>query len=182
VATSDDSLEAAARLKAAMVMFADRSWKGRMPQIEKWRARFEELHGEVPPPPLICDFVYCHGDEAIAAERGPAYIASYLESVLEHYEIMGDHFAQTKGYEAYAGAAGALRRVGATGFLEGFLDATCHGTPAQIIARYRDRWELMGGFEAAPAFRFGGIPFAEAEASMRLFAAEVLPELKSWEQ
>jgi len=182
VATSDDSLEAAARLKAAMVMFADRSWKGRMPQIEKWRARFEELHGEVPPPPLICDFVYCHGDEAIAAERGPAYIASYLESVLEHYEIMGDHFAQTKGYEAYAGAAGALRRMGTTGFLEGFLDATCHGTPAQIIARYRDRWELMGGFEAAPAFRFGGIPFAEAEASMRLFAAEVLPELKSWEQ
>ena len=37
-----------------------------------------------------------------------------------------------------------------------------------------------GPFEAAPAFRFGGVPYEEAEASMRLFAAEVLPVLKSW--
>ena len=43
-----------------------------------------------------------------------------------------------KGYEAYAGAAGALRRMGATGFLEGFLDATAHGTPEQVIEKYRD--------------------------------------------
>jgi hypothetical protein len=49
-----------------------------------------------------------------------------------------------------------------------------------VVAKYRARWELLGPFEAAPAFRFGGIPYEEAEASMRLFAAEVLPELKSW--
>ena len=88
--------------------------------------------------------------------------------------------AETKGYEAYASAAGALQRMGMSGFLEGFLDATAHGTPEQVIAKYRERWELLGPFEAAPAFRFGGIPYEEAEASMRLFAAEVLPELKSW--
>jgi hypothetical protein len=93
---------------------------------------------------------------------------------------MGDHFEGIKGYEAYAGAAGALRRMGSTGFLDGFLDATCHGTPQQIIDRYRARWDLIGPFEAAPAFRFGGIPFDEAAASMRLFASEVLPELHSW--
>jgi len=180
VATSEDSLDAAARLGAAMVMFADRSWKSRLPSVEKWRALFRELNGTEPPPPLICDFVYCHGDADVAAERGPAYIATYLESVLEHYEIMGDHFEGMKGYDAYATAAGALRRMGTTGFLGGFLDATAHGTPEQIIATYRTRWELLGPFEAAPAFRFGGIPFDEAEASMRLFAAEVLPELASW--
>jgi alkanesulfonate monooxygenase SsuD/methylene tetrahydromethanopterin reductase-like flavin-dependent oxidoreductase (luciferase family) len=180
VATSDDSLEAAARLKAAMVMFADRSWKGRLPAVEKWRAMFGEFHDAEPPPPLICDFVYCHTDPDVAAERGPGYIATYLESVLEHYEIMSDHFEHTKGYEAYAGAAGALRRMGTTGFLEGFLDATAHGTPEQVIEKYRARWELLGPFEAAPAFRFGGIPYDEAEASMRLFAQQVMPELKSW--
>ena len=180
VATSDDSIEAAARLRAAMVMFADRSWKGRLPSVLKWRELYEQFHGEAPPPPLICDFVYCHTDQDVAAERGPQYIASYLESVLEHYEIMGDHFQGTEGYAAYAAAAGALKRMGSTGFLEGFLDATAHGTPEQIIAKYRARWELLGPFEAAPSFRFGGIPFEQAEASMRLFAAEVLPELKSW--
>jgi alkanesulfonate monooxygenase SsuD/methylene tetrahydromethanopterin reductase-like flavin-dependent oxidoreductase (luciferase family) len=180
VATSDDSLEAAARLKAAMVMFADRSWKGRLPAIEKWRSMYREFNGAEPPSPLICDFVYCHPDADVAAERGPRYIATYLESVLEHYEIMSDHFAATKGYDAYASAAGALRRMGASGFLGGFLDATAHGNPEEVVAKYRARWELLGPFEAAPAFRFGGIPYEEAEASMRLFAAEVLPELKSW--
>lgn len=180
VASSDDSVEAAAKLKAAMVMFADRSWKSRLPSIEKWRAMYSELHGESPPPPLICDFVYCHPDAAVASQRGKGYIATYLESVLEHYEIMGHHFEGMAGYEAYAGAAGVLRRVGATGFLEGFLDATAHGTPEAVLEKYRARWELLGPFEAAPAFRFGGIAFEEAEASMRLFAAEVLPVLKTW--
>jgi alkanesulfonate monooxygenase SsuD/methylene tetrahydromethanopterin reductase-like flavin-dependent oxidoreductase (luciferase family) len=180
VATSEDSLEAAA-LKAAMVMFADRSWKSRLPSIETWRSLFLEFHGEAPPPPLICDFVYCHEDADVAAERGSRYIATYLESVLEHYEIMGDHFQGMKGYDAYASAAGALRRMGESGFLNGFLDATAHGTPEQVIEKYRARRELLGPFEAAPAFRFGGIPFEEADASMRLFAAEVLPVLQSWD-
>jgi hypothetical protein len=30
------------------------------------------------------------------------------------------------------------------------------------------------------AFRFGGIPYEKAEASLQLFAKEVLPVLKSW--
>jgi alkanesulfonate monooxygenase SsuD/methylene tetrahydromethanopterin reductase-like flavin-dependent oxidoreductase (luciferase family) len=181
VASSDDSVEAAARLKAAMVMFADRSWSARLPSIERWRSLYREFHpGAEPPPPLVCDFVYCHADADTAAERGPQYMATYLESVLEHYEIMGDHFAGLKGYDAYAKAAGALKRMGSTGFLNGFLDATAYGTPEQIIAAYRARWDLLGPFEAAPAFRFGGIPYDECEASMRLFATEVLPELRSW--
>ena len=180
VATSEDSLEAAARLRAAMVMFADRRWSSRLPQIETWRTRYRDLHGEEPPPPLLCDFVYCHEDADVAAEVGPRHLATYLESVLEHYEVMGDHFEGMKGYEAYAGAAGVLRRMGSTGFLDGFLDATCYGTPGQIVDKYRARWELLGPFEAAPAFRFGGLDPSAVEASLRLFAAEVLPELKSW--
>ena len=181
VASSDDSLDAAARIGGAMVMFADKSWARRVPSIERWRELFREHNGIEPPPPLICDFVYCHEDGDVAAERGVRYIATYLESVLEHYEIMGDHFRHTAGYEAYASAAETLQRIGSSGFLDGFLEATAHGTPAQVLDTYRARWELIGGFEAAPSFRFGGIPYDEAEASLRLFAAEVLPELRRWE-
>ena len=181
VASSDDSIEAAARLRASMVMFSDRRWESRLPSIEKWRDMYRDFHAEDPPPPLICDFVYCTADAGEAEAHGPTYIATYLESVLEHYEVMGEHFEGLKGYEAYAGAAPVLRRVGLTGFLDGFLAATCYGTPDQILEKYRARRELLGPFEAAPAFRFGGVPFAEAEASLRLFAAEVLPELKRWE-
>jgi len=73
-----------------------------------------------------------------------------------------------------------LNRVGMTGLLDGFLSATCYGTPEQIIEKYHARRELIGDFEAAPAFRFGGIPFDEAKASLTLFANEVVPELKRW--
>src|SRR3954453_5022025 len=121
VASSDDSIEAAAQLKAAMVMFSDRRWESRLPSIEKWRDMSRDLHREEPPPPLICDFVYCTPDAETAAAKGPGYIAAYLDSMVEHYEIMGDHFESTKGYEAYPDASAVLKRGGMTGFLDGFL-------------------------------------------------------------
>ena len=43
VASSDDSVEAAARLKARMTMFSDRSWKARLPSVERWRDLYREL-------------------------------------------------------------------------------------------------------------------------------------------
>ena len=40
--------------------------------------------------------------------------------------------------------------------------------------------KLLGSFELATTFRFGGIPYAKAEDSIRLFGKEVLPVLKTW--
>ena len=37
-------------------------------------------------------------------------------------------------------------------------------------------------FELDTAFRFGGIPYPTAEASLKLFAKEVLPVLQSWKR
>jgi len=180
VASSDDSVESAARLGARMVMFADRSWTARMPSITRWRELFKEFHGVDAPPPMTADFCYCHTDADVAKERATQYMGTYLASVLEHYEVMGDHFAETEGYDAYAKAAEVLRKVGESGFLDGFMDASAYGTPDQIIEQFAARRELLGEFELATNFRFGGIPFEEADESMRLFAAEVLPELQSW--
>jgi alkanesulfonate monooxygenase SsuD/methylene tetrahydromethanopterin reductase-like flavin-dependent oxidoreductase (luciferase family) len=180
VASSDDSIESAARLAGRMVMFADKSWDKRLPSINRWRDLFTEYHGVTAPPPMTCDFTYVHPDADVAKDRAERYLASYLESILEHYEIMGDHFAVTKGYDAYASAAETLKRIGAEGFLRGFLKAAAHGTPDALLQQYSDRRELIGDFELCTAFRFGGIPFDQAEASMRLFAAEVLPVLKTW--
>ena len=44
VASSDDSIEAAARLKARMTMFSDRSWASRKPSIDRWA----DLYRDVP--------------------------------------------------------------------------------------------------------------------------------------
>ena len=43
-------------------------------------------------------------------------MGTYRGSLLEHYEVMGDHFAVTGVYDAYAETAEVLRRVGESGF------------------------------------------------------------------
>lgn len=181
VASSDDSIESAARFGGRLMMFADRSWNARFPSVQRYRTLFEEFHGEPAPIPLTCDFVLCTADEDQAREKAVRYMGTYLGSLLEHYEVMGDHFAVTDGYDAYARAAEVLRRIGESGFLKGFMEAGAWGTPDQVLETLRTRRELLGPFELASAFRFGGIPFEEAEASMRLYAEEVLPVLKSWD-
>ena len=180
VANSPDSIEAAARIGARMIMFSEARWEKRVPAIEKWRLRYQEETGQAPPPPMTADFCFCHPDADYAKEAGERYQAAYLLSLLEHYEMMGDHFARTKGYDAYGKQAEALNKIGFDGFLAGLLRANAYGTPEQILAKFEERRDIIGPFELATCFRFGGIPIEEAEASMRLFAEEVLPVIKPW--
>jgi len=181
VASSDDSIESAARLRGRMVMFADRTWEHRLPSVEKHRRRYLELHGTAAPPPMTCDFCFCTADRAQAEERATQYLGTYLDSILEHYEIMGDHFKTTKGYAAYADAAKGLNKMGKEGFVKSFMGATSWGTPDRVLQTLDARRALLGNFELATSFRFGGIPYDEAEASLRLFAAEVMPVVKGWQ-
>ncbi len=148
---------------------------------ETYRRRFQEIHGVEAPPLMTADFCLCMPDADEAREKAHKYMGTYLGSLLEHYEVMGDHFAVTEGYDAYAKAAEVLRRVGESGFLDMFMSATAWGTPDQILATLEQRRELIGPFEYTTAFRYGGIPYDEARASMQLFGEEVLPVIQSWD-
>ena len=180
VSNSDDSVDACARIGGRMIMFAETDWRKRMPSIERHRTQFRALHDSEAAPPLIADFTYCHEDPDLARERGEEYLASYLASILEHYELMGDHLAKTKGYERYGKQAETLREIGFEKYVQGFLASNAYGTPDQIIEMLRARYDIVGPFDMATCFRFGGVPFAEAKASMDLFAETVLEEVKSW--
>ena len=181
VANSPESIEACARAGARMIMFAEKHWDKRMPSIEHHRKSFSEIHGRNAPPVMIADFTFCHPDPDYARKAGEQYLTSYLQSLLEHYELMGSHLEETKGYQGYGDVAKYLRKHGFEKYVEGFLAANAYGTPDQMIRNFRNRYDIIGPFELATCFRFGGIPHDESEASMRLFAAEVMPELKSWD-
>ena len=60
------------------------------------------------------------------------------------------------------------------------MKAASWGTPDRILRELEKRREVVGDFELNVSFRFGGIPYDEAEASLKLFAKEVLPVLKTW--
>jgi alkanesulfonate monooxygenase SsuD/methylene tetrahydromethanopterin reductase-like flavin-dependent oxidoreductase (luciferase family) len=181
VASSEDSIEAAARLKARMLMFADRPWPQRLPGIVKYRERYAALHGVAAPPVVTADQCICAATAAEAQALAERHMASFVDSNLEHYELMSTHFATAKGYDAYAQKSELARRAGRDGLVDALLQVAVRGTPDQVLRAYEERRRLLGDFELNSSFRFGGIPFAKAEASMRLFAAEVLPVLKTWQ-
>ncbi len=179
VANSSDSVESAARIGACMIMFAERQWDHRLPGIEHHRKRFRELHGREAPPLLTADFTLCSTDADVVG-KATTYMANYLASLVEHYELLGEHFKDTEGYKGYEQNAANLRRLGEAGFLKGFMRANAYGSPDQVLETLDKRRGDLGAFEQATSFRFGGIPYDEAERSMRLFAREVLPVLKTW--
>jgi alkanesulfonate monooxygenase SsuD/methylene tetrahydromethanopterin reductase-like flavin-dependent oxidoreductase (luciferase family) len=181
VASSEESVDAAARLGAHMVMFSDRPWPMRLPAIQRNRELFRKYHGVDAPSMMITDFCLCAPrlDEAEALAR--RHMGKFVESNFDHYEFLGEHFSTVKGYDAYAQKAEIARKGGLEGAVEGFMKAAVWGTPDRVLRELEARRAVIGDFELNVAFRFGGIVYETAEASLRLFAKEVLPVLKSWQ-
>ena len=100
--------------------------------------------------------------------------------MLYHYELMGEHFKKLKGYDAYNVGADAMRAMGLETIAKDYVHRQIWGTPDQILRKFEERRRLMGDVGALCAFRFGGAPLDVAERGMRLFAAEVMPVLRSW--
>jgi alkanesulfonate monooxygenase SsuD/methylene tetrahydromethanopterin reductase-like flavin-dependent oxidoreductase (luciferase family) len=180
VASSDDSVVAAARLNAHMVMFADRPWPMRLPAIQKHRALVREQHGMQARPPLLADFCVCtptlDGAEALARQ----YMGKFVESNFYHYELLGPHFSTVKGYDAYAQKIALAREIGMEGIVSAFMEAAVWGTPERILRKLEERRGLVGDFELATSFRFGGTPYDLAETGLRLYAKEVVPVVRAW--
>ena len=180
VAASDESVLSAAKLGAHIVMFADRPWEMRMPGIERGRELHREFHGTEPPKLMLTEFVVCGTDLEQTEEEARKYQGKFVESNFHHYEFLSDHFGQVQGYNAYQQKAEIAREAGLEGAVEGFMKAASWGTPDKILRGLEERRDLLGEFEWNVAFRFGGIPYETAERSLKLFAEEVLPVIKSW--
>ena len=180
VAASDESVMSAAKLGAHIVMFADRPWEMRMPGIERGRALHREFHGTEPPSLMLTEFVVCGTDLEQTKSEARQYQGKFVESNFFHYEFLSDHFSSVKGYNAYQQKAEIARSAGLEGAVEGFMKAASWGTPDKILRGLEERRELLGDFEWNVSFRFGGIPYDIAERSLKLFAEEVLPVIKSW--
>ena len=180
VASSEDSVESAARLGAHMVMFSDRPWPMRLPAIQRNRELHRKFHGSEAPTMLIADFCVCWPKQDEVEDLARKHMGSFVHSNFEHYELLGDHFNTVKGYDAYAQKAAIAKAAGMDGAIAGFMKAAVWGTPDRILRELKSRRSVIGEFELDTAFRFGGIPYDTAERSLRLFAKEVLPVLQSW--
>ena len=181
VGMSPDSVEQAARLGARLMVFSQSPWEtfAEGPLVA-YRESYREHHGREAPPPLVSDLMFCHADAERAEELARSYMASYFLTIVHHYELMSEHFKAVKGYEHYADAVDLFNKVGLDPALKTYVDVQSWGTPDAILEKLRRRRELLGDYELNLIVQYGGMTLDQAESSLRLFAAEILPELRSW--
>jgi alkanesulfonate monooxygenase SsuD/methylene tetrahydromethanopterin reductase-like flavin-dependent oxidoreductase (luciferase family) len=143
--------------------------------------RYAELRREAghgPSHTKLALWTYVSEDHAQADAAAERYMVEYANSALRHYELLGTHFEGMKGYESYAAQSAAVR-ANPKVFTHGFYGSHPWGTPDEVIARSRELAEAFGTDEIMFVFKYGSMPMAEAEKSMRLFAKEVMPALKA---
>jgi alkanesulfonate monooxygenase SsuD/methylene tetrahydromethanopterin reductase-like flavin-dependent oxidoreductase (luciferase family) len=123
----------------------------------------------------VC-WVYCAETEEKAREGAIRYMMEYGDSARRHYKLLGEHFSKIKGYEHYAEMSAQMRSMGDVEVPDDvYVKNHVWGTPEQCIERLRRINDLMGVEELIAVMSYGAMPVETAEASMRLFAKEVLP-------
>jgi alkanesulfonate monooxygenase SsuD/methylene tetrahydromethanopterin reductase-like flavin-dependent oxidoreductase (luciferase family) len=178
---SPDSVEQAAALGARLMIFSQQTWESfATGPLEQYRKSYREHCGAQPPPPLTGDLMFCDEDPQRAEALAMQYMPNYFLTIIRHYEIMGEHFKNTKGYDYYATSGELFKQVGLEPAAKAYCSVQTFGTPEQILEKLRWRRELLGDFELSFVVSYGGLPIPEVEKSLRLFAAEVLPELQRW--
>ncbi len=181
VGMSPESVVQAATLGAKLMIFSQQPWElFAEGSWASYRRTWGENHEGPPPPPLTGDLMYCHPDPTVAKEKGREYMANYFLTIVDHYEIMSEHFKSSKGYDYYASASDLFREVGLETAVETYCDVQTYGTPGEIVEKLRARHALLGDFELNMIVNYGGMPFDEVKNSVELFAGEVLPELHDW--
>jgi alkanesulfonate monooxygenase SsuD/methylene tetrahydromethanopterin reductase-like flavin-dependent oxidoreductase (luciferase family) len=125
-------------------------------------------------PPAVAVWVYCAPTEEQAEAGARRYLPAYFDSASRHYELTGSHLTTTKGYEHY-GRQSEVMRSGNYDAGQMYLDTQVWGTPEGCLERLGRINDIIGADHVICVMKYGGMPLDEAEASMRLFAREVLP-------
>ncbi|MGE0486948.1 MAG: LLM class flavin-dependent oxidoreductase [Gammaproteobacteria bacterium] len=180
VAMSPDSVEEAALLGAQMMQFTYKPIEVHKQEINQYKAAFEKHHKRPAPVPIMTDITVCDTNADRAAEHAEKYVRDYLLSVMHHYEMMGEHFKNAKGYEAYGDTAVAMREMGLDAVAKAYVEGQVWGTPQQMLERFEQRRQVIGNYDVLIIPRFAGMPFEIAQRTVETFAKEVMPELRSW--
>ncbi|MGD9765003.1 MAG: LLM class flavin-dependent oxidoreductase [Candidatus Binatia bacterium] len=177
-AVSPESSPIIARLGIGMLINPQKPWKQTLIDLEAYREVFRTVHGAEAPPPLLCNWTYCDDDAGRVEELSYRYIGAYYESVARHYEFVGDHLKNIRGYEFYDKMQRRTTSDGVAEMAKFFVNLQAWGTPTQCYEKVVEMQKLTAAEGYVAIFSFGGMPYDLAEASMRRFAREVAPELR----
>ena len=181
-AVSPESSRIMAKLGVGILIIPQKPWEVVASELAEYRKIYREVNGSEAPATILNAWTFCDENEERAREMAVRYIGGYWRTVVEHYEIVGDHLKKTKGYESYARLQEiATADGGVDAMIEFFLGLQVWGTPEQCFERIMQFRELANGGAFNGVFSYAGMPYEDAEKNMRLFARTVMPELKKVE-
>jgi len=178
-AVSPESSEIMARLGIGILIIPQKPWEAVTNELNAYREVFRAVNGVEAPPPIVGGWTYCDENADRAEVYARQYIGEYWRSVVRHYELIGDHLTTMRGYESYrpvqemTSAPGGLDAM-----VDFFLGLQVWGTPEQCYERVVDIQNRTGAEAFTGIFSYGAMPYDLAEANLRLFASDVMPELK----
>jgi alkanesulfonate monooxygenase SsuD/methylene tetrahydromethanopterin reductase-like flavin-dependent oxidoreductase (luciferase family) len=178
-AVSPESFEIMARLGAGVLVIPQKPWETTVKELAGYREFFQKQNGIPAPAPIIASWVICDEDAGRAEELARKYIGGYWRTVVQHYEMVGDHFSKLKGYETYREIQTRSSRPGGLDeMVEFFMGIQVWGTPAMCYDKIVNVLDKTHGGAFTGVFSYAGMPWEAAEGNLRLFAKQVLPELK----
>lgn len=180
VAMSPDSAQEAAKLGAQIMAFNYKPFPVLKQEYEDYKTTFRAVHRREPRPMLLTEMMICDSNAGRAREHAEKYVANYGISVLNHYQMLGEQFSASKGYQTYAAAAEAMRGIGKEAVIKAYVEQQIWGTPDQMLRKFEERFKFMGQHGILCVFRYGGCPLEVGMDSLKLFAKEVMPVLRSW--
>jgi alkanesulfonate monooxygenase SsuD/methylene tetrahydromethanopterin reductase-like flavin-dependent oxidoreductase (luciferase family) len=181
-AVSPESARVMAELGVGLLIIPQKPWSEVARELDAYRTIYREVNRADTPPPVAAGWTFCDPSADRARELARRYVGGYFESVLAHYHFEADHLGKTRGYEYYGKMADKIATYGSDTVIDFFTDLQVWGTPEQCVAKIRDIHARTGNDHFVGVFGYAGMPAAEAERNMRLFAAEVMPEIRRLER
>ncbi|MFN0089371.1 MAG: LLM class flavin-dependent oxidoreductase [Acidimicrobiales bacterium] len=180
-AVSPESMPLMAQLGIGVLVIPQKPWDAVVADMAEYNRVYLEVNGVEGPPPLSGGNVFCDESADRAEEMAYKWIGANYESVMRHYEFMAKPHDGVKGYEFYTQISRYIDRHGLEGAVADYVKLMPWGTPEQILAKFETMREKINCAGVMPAFSYGGMPYDDAERSLRLFAEKCLPEMQSWQ-
>jgi alkanesulfonate monooxygenase SsuD/methylene tetrahydromethanopterin reductase-like flavin-dependent oxidoreductase (luciferase family) len=176
---SPESAEIMARLGTGVLVVPQKPWHLVQEEVASYRDTYREAIGEEPPAPIVAGWTFVDESADRAEEQARKWLGGYWDSVIAHYEFDKPHLKSTPGYEFHGQMYDRLTKPGGLEKMtEFYVGLQPWGTPEQVYEKITTFGDMVGGDSFIGVFRYGGMPAEEGERSMRLFAKEVMPELK----
>ena len=177
-AVSPESARVMAELGVGILIIPQKPWAEVAKELDAYRTIYREVNKTEAPPPISAGWTFCDASAERAQEMASRYIGGYFETVLDHYNFASDHLAKTKGYEYYGKMAEKIATYGSDKVTDFFTNLQVWGTPEQCYQKILEIRDRVGNDSFVGVFSYAGMPYDEAERSMRLFAREVTPALQ----